>query len=190
MNGYVSLDLILRSFSPEMEAVPYLMATNPTNYGRPWRLNCVEALAAAFYITGFDAYAEKLLDGFGWGASFWNVNRYVSIASRKLTQVQLFLRVYLERYKRCTASDDVKAAQEAIISELEQAYEDARKIGMRTYLIISIRHNSSHLSETQDDQGEDLFVNPNHRQVESDEDEQVQEQTDDNTLTTSTIDVR
>ncbi len=63
------------TFSP----VPYLMATNPTNYGKPWRLNCVEALAAAFYITGFDEYAEKLLDGFGWGASFYKVNEYVYI---------------------------------------------------------------------------------------------------------------
>lgn len=54
------------------------MATNPTNYGKPWRLNCVEALAAAFYITGFDAYAERLLSGFGWGESFWEVNRSVS----------------------------------------------------------------------------------------------------------------
>ena len=55
--------------------VPYLLATNPTNYGKPWRLNCVEALAAAFYITGFDTYAEKLLSGFGWGGSFWDVNQ-------------------------------------------------------------------------------------------------------------------
>ncbi len=55
--------------------VPYLIATNPTNYGKPWRLNCVEALAAAFYITGFDSYAEKLLSGFGWGGSFWSVNK-------------------------------------------------------------------------------------------------------------------
>ena len=55
--------------------VPYLLATNPTNYGKPWRLNCVEALAATFYITGFDSYAEKLLGNFGWGASFYKVNR-------------------------------------------------------------------------------------------------------------------
>lgn len=60
-----------------MVPVPYLLATNPTNYGRPWRLNCVEALAAAFYITGLDAHAETLLSGFGWGNSFWEVNRRV-----------------------------------------------------------------------------------------------------------------
>src|ERR1700733_13724580 len=59
--------------------VPYLLATNPTNYGKPLRLNCVEALAAAFYITGFDSYANKLLSGFGWGSAFWKVNQYALI---------------------------------------------------------------------------------------------------------------
>jgi pre-rRNA-processing protein TSR3 len=54
--------------------VPYLIATNQTNYGKPWKLNCVEALAAAFYIVGMDTYAEKLLGKFSWGHAFWSVN--------------------------------------------------------------------------------------------------------------------
>ena len=78
MSVFVSYT-IGRSFdSHNVSIVPYLLATNPTNYGKPWRLNCVEALAAAFYITGFDEYAERLLDAFGWAESFYEVNRYVA----------------------------------------------------------------------------------------------------------------
>jgi pre-rRNA-processing protein TSR3 len=112
------------------------MATNPTNYGKPWRLNCVEALAAAFYITGFDSYAERLLDGFGWGGSFWKVNGWV-IRSQNHPSLSFFLseytlifwhnRSYLEQYRLCKSAAEVHAAQEHIIKRLEQDYEDSRR---------------------------------------------------------------
>jgi ribosome biogenesis protein Tsr3 len=63
-----------RSESELSTTVPYLLATNPVNYGKPWKLNCVEALAAAFYITGYENYGRRLLLDFGWGESFWEVN--------------------------------------------------------------------------------------------------------------------
>ena len=76
MNEYVIVKVALGPASSFHAAftVPYLVATNPVNYGKPWKLNCVEALASAFYITGREDYGRRLLQDFGWGDSFWKVN--------------------------------------------------------------------------------------------------------------------
>jgi pre-rRNA-processing protein TSR3 len=87
--------------------VPYLVAANPVNYGRPCRLNCAEALAAALYICGFDAQADALMATFGWGPQFLEINREV-----------------IARYAACADSQAVVAAQHAYLAEQERERDD------------------------------------------------------------------
>jgi len=43
-------------------------------YRLAYKLTCLEATAAALYMTGFDEQAELLLSKFSWGHSFWEIN--------------------------------------------------------------------------------------------------------------------
>ncbi|BAM40139.1 uncharacterized protein TOT_020000402 [Theileria orientalis strain Shintoku] len=55
--------------------LPFLVAANPTHFGRPYELSCVEALASALYIANFREDSRNILSQFNWGETFIEVNR-------------------------------------------------------------------------------------------------------------------
>ena len=83
------------SLPGEHRALPYLVAANPVNFGRPMRLTTVEALAAGLHVLGEPDHAERLLAKFTWGKTFLELNEEP-----------------LRRYSECDDSAAVVAIQQ------------------------------------------------------------------------------
>lgn len=51
-----------------------MVAGNPTNYGKPYQLSCVEAMATTLCCIGYVAHAKFIMSKFGWADGFWQQN--------------------------------------------------------------------------------------------------------------------
>jgi pre-rRNA-processing protein TSR3 len=56
-------------------SLPYMLAANPVNWGKPLKLSSVEALAAALYVMGYQDQAREVLAKFTWGEQFIKLNQ-------------------------------------------------------------------------------------------------------------------
>ncbi len=67
----------------KMRALPYLIAANPVNYGKPFILSSAEALAAALVILGEKEQSQYILGIFKWGDEFLRLNEEMLLAYSK-----------------------------------------------------------------------------------------------------------
>ncbi|KAJ1367574.1 hypothetical protein KIN20_028512 [Parelaphostrongylus tenuis] len=95
--------------APEHRLLPYLVAANPVNYGRPCHLTCAEAMAAGLYIIGYVEAAEHLMKQFSWGPHFIELNREL-----------------LNSYARCVTHEDVIREQTKHLDRLDSEAEQSR----------------------------------------------------------------
>ena len=74
-NAEVVFESIVTRRNLESRALPFLLASNPVNYGKPFRLCTLEAFAAALYILGWEGDAREILRIYTWGGGFITLNK-------------------------------------------------------------------------------------------------------------------
>jgi pre-rRNA-processing protein TSR3 len=90
------------STSTTHRLLPFLVAANTVNYGKPSKLSCAEAIAATLYICNLVPAAETILKEFGWGMEFITLNYDL-----------------LESYRQAKDASDVITRQNAWLAKVE-----------------------------------------------------------------------
>lgn len=120
--------------------LPFLVAANTVNYGKPYKLNCAEAFIAGLLICGLKEDAQKIMDKFSYGEEFYRLN------------AELW-----DIYAACRDGEEILAAQNAYLKRIDE--EDARTRQEKDRLFQSIDEYDQEYEEEEEDRPTDAFGN-------------------------------
>jgi pre-rRNA-processing protein TSR3 len=84
----------------ETRSLPFMVAVNPVNFGKAFKLSCAEAFGACLLLGGFEKEARFIMDHFKWGEHFFKINE------------ELF-----GKYKGVKSQEELKEIQEKYIND-------------------------------------------------------------------------
>jgi pre-rRNA-processing protein TSR3 len=102
---WTNIDEFPRLKKVNERALPYLLASNPVNWGRPMELNSAEAVFASLLILGEKEQAEMFIGRFNWAQEFIRLNGALLedySEARDSTEVVRIQNEYLDRIGRHT----------------------------------------------------------------------------------------
>jgi len=92
--------------------LPLMFAANTVNYGKPYKMNTAEALAACLHIAGFQEDAKTIMAPFSYGREFLRLNAAA-----------------LDAYAACTTAAQVQEVHEGFLVAIEEkAVQKAAKL--------------------------------------------------------------
>lgn len=94
--------------------LPLIVAANTVNYGKPFKMNTAEALAATLYIVGFKKEAISLLYPFSYGVEFIKLNEeamnaYSGCANSQ--EVEKLMNYFIEDGEKQKLEKNIKKSQ-------------------------------------------------------------------------------
>ncbi len=121
--------------------LPFLVAANTVNYGKPYKLNCAEAFIAGLLICGLHDDAQAIMSKFSYGDEFYRLN------------AELF-----ELYAKCSNGEEIISVQNAYLKRIEVEDQLARQakqeLLQQTYI-----DDDDDEEEEEDDRPTDAFGN-------------------------------
>jgi pre-rRNA-processing protein TSR3 len=113
-NGLVVMDLTWTNIDefPRLSrtqdrALPYLLAANPINWGRPMELNSAEAVLASLIILGQKEQADSFMGRFNWAPEFVRLNGEL-----------------LDAYSRASDSTEVVRIQNDYVNSIKSQFSE------------------------------------------------------------------
>ena len=145
----------------ETRSLPFMVAVNPVNFGKAYKLSCVEAFAACLYLGGFEKESRFIMDHFKWGEHFFKVNE------------ELF-----GKYKGISSQEELKQIQEKYIND-ELIRKEKRK-GNDGFEFINEDDKGENKEEDKENNDKDEMENKDKEKEEEkgEEEEEEEEQID------------